>query len=645
MPEGPALGHLVTLIHLYRLVLQRPADRPGLRHHAELLASGQPVQSIVAALHGSSEGSRLWHGVADEAVARRLWQQAGLEAGSDHDGFAAAWRAADGLPDFVARLVATEHVRAIGILRELFPDGVDPADDDAGPAWAYRLWSLEAERALSAIAHRLFPMLRLAGPMIGLVLELSDDDTADALSDTLDSLGSQIYGRWRLRLRGRLPDGTTLPVDSRISLDAAETGGAQTSGARGSLGSWVGWLRAGDTISPSALALFAYAALRRPWASAIYCDQDRRRRDGARADPWLKTAWDPDAAEQADIAGDLVLFRCGRFSTLPRRRPCLAGGRIVHLPAVLCHRPQPAVAGTSRARIVRGPAAAGPSPAVSVVIATRDRADLLGRCIAALRDRTDYPAIEIVLVDNGSREPAALTLLDRLDREGCQVLRRPGPFNWSALNNDGVRASFGEVVVLMNNDVTCLDPGWLRAMVSACLRPRVGAVGAVLLFEDGAVQHAGVVIGPGAQAAHLWSGRLVQPCGRPGGVQGVAAVTGACLAFRRSVFDRFWGLDETLPVTWNDVDFCLRLREAGLRVLLAAGAVLGHAESGTRSADSAPENQPQLALTRARVAGRHRRVLRADPFLNPLLTAGNGGRLLDPAAPQRYWSILRAGGR
>ena len=603
---------------------------------------------MMKSLLWSAEGRTAWRGCAGEAAARRLWRDAAPGYGADAAGFAAAWRASRDLPDLAAHLLAHEPVRAVPILLALFPDGVDPADDEAGPAWAYRLWSLEAERALSSAARRLFPLLRLAGPAIGLALELHPGDDAHALSDTLASLAGQIYGRWRLQLQGPLPDGVVLPADPRIARGGTIWGRAAWPRRRPF---WSGSLRVGDTLSPAALALFAYAALRRPWAAAIFCDEDRRRPDGSCAEPWLKTAWDPDAAETADVVGSLVLNR-------GRSRPGVGSGRVVHLPAVLHHAvPRPgAPSGRSFdqpddgnvSRVVWTPAPAGPSPAqpvptLSVVIATRDRADLLTRCVSSLRARTDYPAaaIEIVLVDNGSREPAALALLDRLEREGYRLLRRPGPFNWSALCNDGVRASTGELVVLMNNDIACIDAGWARALADACLRPGVGVAGALLLHEDGAVQHAGVVVGPGARAVHLSPRRLL-PHAR---LQGLAAVTGACMALRRSTFDRLDGLDESLPVTWNDIDLCLRARRTGLRVLLARNAVLMHVGSATRSADTAPENQAQLSDTRARVAARHRRALRVDPFLNPLLAVADGGRSLDPAAPARLWRVLRGGGR
>ena len=177
-------------------------------------------------------------------------------------------------------------------------------------------------------------------------------------------------------------------------------------------------------------------------------------------------------------------------------------------------------------------------------------------------------------------------------------------------------------------------------MVQACLLPGTGAVGALLRYGDGTVQHAGVLLGPGPQAAHL---RCDDPRLPP--VQEVPAVTGACLAMRRTVFDRMGGLDAALPVTWNDLDLCLRLRRAGLRVLLARDAVLLHDELGSRTPDSDPGNQRQLERSRALVASRHGAALRRERFLHPLLTAGSGGCCLHPAAARRAWTLARSGGR
>ncbi len=480
---------------------------------------------------------------------------------------------------------------------------------------------METGRALVAAAGRLFPVLRAVGPRIGLVIEPGPGDNKEQLDATVASLSGQVYGRWRLVLCGSLPAGFVLPADPRI------TAGPD---ALPPQAGWIGRLEPGDVLSPAALALLGYAICRRPWADAVCCDEDRRRDDGSCVEPALSGRCFP-AAARPGVPGFFLL----RGKKRRGRDDRVAGERLVHLPAILCH------------RLMRfGPpvpeerAAAGPTPSVSVVIATRDRAELLERCVRSLRGCTDYPAVEVVLVDNGSTEPAALALLDRLARDGCRVLRRPGPFNWSALNNDGVADATSGIVVLMNNDVQCVEPGWLRAMVGACLLPGAGAVGALLRYGDGTVQHAGVVLGPGPQAAHL---RCDDPRLPPVGE--VPAVTGACMAVRRTVFERMGGLDAALPVTWNDLDFCLRLRRAGLRVLLARDAVLLHDELGSRTPDTDPGNRRQLERSRILVASRHRAALRRERFLHPLLTVESGGCCLDPAAPRRTWPILRGGGR
>ncbi len=633
------LEHLTSVVHLYRLLLDRPADRSGLLCHADRLMSGESLRQLAGTLLDSHEARLLWNGLSEQEIGRRLWRRAGLGG----DGFEPEWRLASDLPGFVATLVCHEMVRRESVLPCLFPDGVDPAEDDVYRAWAYRLWSADAERVLSDRARRLLPSLRLLAPVIGLTIELEAGDRALDLEVTLASLCEQVYGRWRLLLRGPLPAGFTLPDDPRVSVPARAD--------QEVAGRWVGWLRPGDTLSRSALALFGFAAIRRPRVIAFYCDEDRREPSGLCASPVLKTAWDPDAAEQVDLAGGLTLFRKRHLARrhasgpglpaharLRRATDRMASNRVGHLPAILCHRLRP----PTMEPVDPASASSGLQPTVSVVIATRDRAPLLQRCISSLRRRTAYPQLEIVVVDNGSTEPDALALLDRLRQDGCRILHRPGPFNWSSLNNDGVRASRGEIVVLMNNDVECLDSGWLGEMVAACLRPKVGVVGALLLFEDGRVQHAGVLVGPDPHAGHAWPDGTL----RPARLRNFAAVTGACMAFRRSVFDRLDGFESAaLPVTWNDIDFCLRAREAGLRVLLAQRAVLTHTECGTRTPDTAAENQPQLIRTRRYVATRHRRALRADPFLNPLLTTRSGGRLLDPLAPAALWRNLRAGGR
>ncbi|NPD66405.1 glycosyltransferase [Lichenicola cladoniae] len=645
-----SLETIRTVSHLYRVLLQRPPDGPGLAHNAGLLDAGVEASELIGAMLASGEAQHLWAGQGTVDIARSIWDCGqpslrGFARRRDARCFAKVWNEASGIVQFIIEAVQSDRARSVPILPLLFPNGIDPDDRADTPAWAYPLWAEESERAIEAGLASLLPRLLRSRKRIDLVLELDPGGTTPDLVATINSLRAQVYPHWRLLLSGSPAPGQGVPVDPRIVRSDERS--------VGDLADWIGWLRPGDTLAPTALALFALTIRKRHGAVAIYCDEDCRQPDGLQPRPVLKAGWDPDAAERIDVMGALALYRASHLYREPRT-PFDAGGpiarcriatrdardrQVVHLPAILCHRIE-----TPAATLPVAPRDPDrPRPTVSVVIATRDLASRLACCVNSLRRCTDYPNVQIVLVDNGSSEPDAIALLDRLAGEaGCLLLRRPGAFNWSALNNEGVRASSGDIVVLLNNDVECIEPGWLDAMVFACLQPQVGVVGALLLFPRGEVQHAGIVIGPGPVAAHAWSTGHGHHADR----QNFSAVTGACMAFRRSVFDGLNGLNAAqLPVTWNDVDFCLRAREAGLRVVLARQAVLVHDEGSTRTPDSAPENLPQLLRTSAYIATRHRHALTADPFLNPNLTVKSGGRLLDPSAPQQIWPILQRGGR
>ena len=217
---------------------------------------------------------------------------------------------------------------------------------------------------------------------------------------------------------------------------------------------------------------------------------------------------------------------------------------------------------------------------LEIIVPTRDNAELLARCADAVLHRTDYAQIELLIVDNESATSDSLVLLAELATDNrVRVLRRPGPFNYSALNNAAARDALGEVLLLLNNDTDVLSPGWLREMVAQALRPGVGAVGAKLLYADGRIQHAGVVLGNGGIAHQL---RLASradpgPMGELALARTVLAVTGACLAIRRATFLEVGGLDEdNLAVAFNDIDLCLRLADHGYRTVWTPFAELLH---------------------------------------------------------------------
>jgi GT2 family glycosyltransferase len=191
-----------------------------------------------------------------------------------------------------------------------------------------------------------------------------------------------------------------------------------------------------------------------------------------------------------------------------------------------------------------------------------------------------------VLIDNGSSDPETLTLVDRLaGRPDVRLLTDPRPFNWAALNNLGARAARGDVLLFLNNDVEARRNGWLSALCTQALRPDVGAAGARLLYPDRRLQHCGLVVGLTGAAGHVLAGLLEDEPGylhMATAARECSAVTGACLATRRAVFEALGGFDEALGVDLNDVDYCLRAAALGLRTLYEPAAELIHHESPSR---------------------------------------------------------------
>lgn len=447
-------------------------------------------------------------------------------------------------------------------------------------------------------------------------------------------------------------------------------------------GEWVAFLNEGVALAPQALASLILSARDRPDAAALYADEDIRGAGGGRRDPWFKPDFDIDLmlAGQDLVGGGIALFRRTAVAAAGGPDPAYqslaaydlalrlhaAGAPIRHVPEVLAHRAAPPALAPSQkqaaasawlahrapgARIeavegrglrVRWPSP-DPAPKVSVVVPTRDRAGLMAMCAEGLLQRTDYPDLEMLIVDNGSEEPETHALFARLaeDRR-VRILPAPGPFNYSRLNNDAAAQARGDVLLLLNNDIEVTHPDWLREMVSQALRPDVGAVGAKLYFPDGRMQHAGIVLGVGGVASYYhpfvdgrargYRDALVTP-------REVGAVTGACVAMRREVFEEVGGLDaDNLAVAFNDVDLSLRIREAGYRVVWTPYAELIHHESATRGSDNAPQHRERFAREIAYMRERWGEVLDADPFYSPNFDLSDGNFHLAAPRRRRAWA-------
>ena len=464
-------------------------------------------------------------------------------------------------------------------------------------------------------------------------------------------------------------------------------------------GEWVALLEPSAELAPQALLLAADALARAPAAalpSLIYGDHDRLDAEGRRRDPFFKPGFDPELLWSLDLLAPFCLVRTGlaRAAGAPAGPPAASryglhlrvlrsAGMVgaptdpasaeppspeaaaLHLPAVLCHvRGKAPLTGAEESaaqaalqehlalalpgalvmpgrfpgtRRVRPPLPAQ-RPLVSALVPTRDGVRVLRKCVQGLLERTDWPQLEVIVIDNGSRDPETLAYLASasLQADGrVRVLRDDGPFNFSTLNNRAARVARGELLLLLNDDVEPIEPGWLAELAGHALRPEIGAVGARLLYPDGRVQHAGVATGVLGLAAHLMRGLPGDAPGPNGLAQvlrGSTVVTAACLAVRRELYLRAGGLDETLAVAFNDVDLCLRLAALGYRNLVTPHAELLHHESWSRGSDQVPARRERFAgeLLTMLLRWPH---LSADPLYNPNLTLASDQ--LEPGSPPR----------
>jgi GT2 family glycosyltransferase len=430
-------------------------------------------------------------------------------------------------------------------------------------------------------------------------------------------------------------------------------------------------LAPGDRLMETALHVLATVAEAAPAARILYADECRTEPGQPGPVPWMKPDFDPDLHLARGLFGPATAYRAAlaaglleedRDSVALRAAMAVGAAGIRHVPLLLATaapRPAPpARHGLLRAALAAQGIAATvepapllpwasrirrslptPAPLVSVIVPTRDRAALLATCAAGVLERTDYPAIEFIIVDNGSVEPETLALFDRLRRDPrVRILPAPGPFNYAALNNQAAEVSRGEILLLLNNDIDVIEPHWLREMASQALRPDVGAVGAKLLYGDGTLQHGGVVVGVGGVADHYLPRAARDdpgPFGTLALVREVAAVTGACLAVRREVYRAVGGLDaERLAVAFNDVDFCLKIRAAGWRILWTPFAALYHLESASRGQDLSPEKLRRFAGEIATMRERWPLQLADDPFYSPNLSL-EGAHAVLAARPRR----------
>jgi O-antigen biosynthesis protein len=517
-------------------------------------------------------------------------------------------------------------------------------------------------------------------PLISVVVPVYNPEQK-WLELALDSVMSQIYPHWELCV---CDDGSTREhvrevlsrygrLDERVKVKLLEnnTGISEASNAALSLatGEFVGLLDHDDELTPDALFEVVKLLQEHPEADIIYTDEDKIDESGSRRDPQFKPQWSPDLLLSYNYITHLLVFRMLLLEKVGSFRRGFEGSQdydlvlrlteqttsIHHVPKVLYHwktgsasvaagaknktyaheRDRRALEETLERRGIKGSVEDGAfqncfrvsrevegMPMVSIIIPTRDNLSMLRTCVESIERLTAYRNYEIIIVDNDSTDPETLDYLGSIPH---RVIKFEGTFNHSAINNLAVSRAEGNYILFLNNDTEVISSEWLEAMLQHAQRPKVGAVGAKLLFPDGAIQHAGVITGAGTafgvgnvatHAYHSYDARSNR--GILNVTKNYSGVTAACMMMRRTLFEEIGGFDERyLPTIYNDVDLCMRIRDRGYLIVYTPYAELYHHERASRPRGI------DLAV-QILMRGRWGKELDEDPYYNPNFSRGHG---------------------
>lgn len=459
------------------------------------------------------------------------------------------------------------------------------------------------------------------------------------------------------------------------------------------VGEWVCFLDQDDVLSSTAIEWFNATLSQHPDARIIYSDEDKINLKGVRFDPHFKTDYNHELLLTQNYLCHLTFVRRDLVASVGNFRLGYEGAQdhdlflrcaekcspqqIVHIPRILYHwrshagstalavGEKPYVVESVRKTIVdaldrRGVGGASVShvgnakfvvkyplpvsmPLVSIVIPTRDAKWLVMQAVETVLELTKYPNYEIIIIDNGSVKQESIDYFRQIENAGvARVIRDERSFNYSQLNNSAVKCAKGELVLLLNNDIEIASDNWLDELVSLSGLNNVGIVGAKLLYPDERMQHAGVVVGMGGVAGHIFAGLNSDDGGyfdRAQRVQDIGAVTGACLLIKRSIYEEVGGLNETdFPVAYNDIDLCLKVREAGYRVLYTPNLKIFHHESATRGDDRSGEKLARWRRESAKFKKKWGVYIEADPFYNVNLSLYSD-RCAIAEQPRRCWAV------
>ncbi|MAM91495.1 MAG: glycosyl transferase family 2, partial [Opitutaceae bacterium] len=525
-------------------------------------------------------------------------------------------------------------------------------------------------------SHRLPELKRR--PLISVILPVYNPEPK-WLEAAIESVIDQIYPDWELCIADDCSTDTSIrPLlesyserYSNIHAVFRERNGhiseASNSALKLASGEYVALLDHDDCIPKHALARIADCINQRPDTDIIYTDEDKIDEYGARSQPHFKSDWNPDlllgqnyishfGVYRLSAIKDIGGFRAGYegaqdWDLVLRLSAQISPDRIRHIPEVLYH--WRSISGSTARdigeksyaheaarkaledyfqhqnvdaslepvdRFYWRPVYGHSTPSVAIIIPTRDRLDLVKTCIESVLTNTDYSNFRVVVADNDSIEEETLQYLDYAKKEGVDAMQIPGEFNFSRINNLAIASRNEEIVCLLNNDTRVINRSWLNELVMHAARSSVGPVGGKLLFPHDHVQHAGIVLGIGGIGSEAFKFIHKSDDGyihRAFLVGNYSAVTGACLAVRKSVWNEVGGFDEkNTPNAYSDVDFCLRCSEKGYRSVFTPFAQLVHEQSASRG----PDNSPEFKTAISYMQNRWKEAIARDPYYNPNLS-------------------------
>ena len=522
-------------------------------------------------------------------------------------------------------------------------------------------------------------------PLISIVMPVYEPNSK-TFKSAIKSIQKQLYPNWELLLVDDSSSAPTMQRvmflfwDSRIKpiyLDKnVGISNATNAGIKQASGEFIGFMDHDDLITEDALYQIVKILNKTPDVDVFYSDSDCINMKNERSSPYFKPDWDPYLILGQNYICHFYVARKKLVDQVGGLRSAFDGSqdwdlvlrisehtnKITHIPLILyhwrrfdgyesfshTHLTKALTAGVNAvaAHLERRKIDAEVSirqdiffnkitfrlppilPFISIIIPTKDNLQLLKTCVESIFAKTKLNNFEILIINNNSEKEETFAYFKKIRSDNVRIIDYPHAFNYSAINNFAAQQANGEILLLLNNDVEITSTGWLETLLSLIIQKDVGIVGAKLFYPNNTIQHVGIILGIGNTAGHIYVGDSKESTGYWGQTKLLhtkSCVTGACLMIKKSIFVQVNGLDEQcFPIAFNDVDLCIKVREAGYRILISPDVTLFHIESATRGYEDTPEKKTRFDNESAALNNKWGALLFNDPYYNPNLSLTSG---------------------